>query len=94
MKIHIVGLPSSGKSRLASGLSAHLGVPHHDLDTLAYVDERWTPRPLADRDELLAQILASPGFVTEGHFVGWVTPFCARESRQVVGLFATANSPD
>jgi hypothetical protein len=60
-----------------------LRVPHHDLDALAYVDERWTLRPIADRDELVAKILASPGFVTEGHFVGWVAPFCAAADRIV-----------
>jgi hypothetical protein len=83
MKVHIVGLPSSGKTTLASGLSSHLGVLHHDLDALAFVDERWTLRPIADRDELVAQILASPGFVTEGHFVGWVTPLFAAADRIV-----------
>jgi adenylate kinase family enzyme len=77
MKIHIVGLPSSGKTTLASDLSSLLGVPHHDLDALAFLDERWTPRPIPDREELVTQILATPGFVTEGGFVGWVVPFCA-----------------
>jgi adenylate kinase family enzyme len=77
MKVHIIGLPSSGKTTLARGLSSYLGVPHYDLDPVAYVDDRWTLRPTADREELVAKILASPGFVTEGHFVGWVTPLCA-----------------
>jgi adenylate kinase family enzyme len=83
MKVHVVGLPSSGKSTLASGLSSFLGVPRYDLDPVAYVDDRWSLRPSADRDELVAEILASPGFVTEGHFVGWVTPLCAAADRIV-----------
>jgi adenylate kinase family enzyme len=81
MKIHIIGLPSSGKTTLATGLSSYFRVPHHDLDAVAFVDERWTLRPGADRDELVAQILESPGFVTEGGFVGWVTPLLAAADR-------------
>jgi hypothetical protein len=77
LKVHIVGLPSSGKTTLGSGLSSSLGVPHYDLDSVAYVDDRWTLRPAKDRDELVTKILAGPGFVTEGHFVGWVSPLCA-----------------
>jgi hypothetical protein len=50
---------------------------------VAYVDERWTLRPAAERDELVAQILMSPGFVTEGHFVRWVKPICASADRIV-----------
>jgi hypothetical protein len=80
MRVHIVGLPSSGKTTLAEGLSAHLGVPHHDLDAVAFVDEHWTLRHPPERDELVAQILASPGFVTEGGFLGWTA-----------GLFAAAD---
>ena len=81
MKVHIIGLPSAGKTTLARGLSPHLGVPHHDLDAVAFLDERWTLRPAADRDELVAQIAASPGFVTEGGFLRWVTPLFAAADR-------------
>ncbi len=76
-KVHIIGLPSSGKTTLAAGLASSFRVAHHDLDAVAFLDERWTSRPIADRDQLVAQILASPGFVTEGGFVGWVTPLLA-----------------
>lgn len=86
MKVHIIGLPSSGKTTLATGLSSRLGVPHHDLDAVAFVDERWTLRPIADRDQLVAQILASPGFVSEGGFVGWVTPLLAAADRIVCSI--------
>jgi hypothetical protein len=77
MKVHIIGLPSSGKTTLAKSLSSRLGVPHHDLDALVFVDERWTLRPIPDREELVARILASPGFVTEGGFLGWTAGFFA-----------------
>ena len=83
VKVHIIGLPSAGKTTLAAGLSSHFHVPHHDLDAVAFVDERWTMRPMADRVELVAQIVASPGFVTEGGFLGWVTPLFAAADRIV-----------
>jgi adenylate kinase family enzyme len=80
MKVHIIGLPSSGKTTLAEDLSTRMGICHHDLDTVAFVDDRWTPRPAQERDALLAQILAEPRFVTEGGFLGWT-----------VGLLAAAD---
>ena len=83
MKVHIIGLPSAGKTTLAAGLSTHLHVPPYALDAVAFVDERWTLRPVAERDVLVAQILASAGFVTEGGFVGWVTPLFAAADRIV-----------
>jgi hypothetical protein len=71
VRLHIIGIPSSGKTTLAAGISDRLGVPHHDLDALAFVDDRWTPRPSVDRDAMLADILQEPDFVTEGGFLGW-----------------------
>jgi len=38
MKVHIIGLPSAGKTTLADGLAAHLGAPVHHLDHVAFVD--------------------------------------------------------
>jgi hypothetical protein len=71
VRLHIIGIPSAGKTTLASDLSRLLGVPHHDLDSLAFVDERWTLRATAQRDEMLDRILEEPSFVTEGGFLGW-----------------------
>lgn len=71
MRLHIIGIPSSGKTTLAAGISDRLGVPHHDLDALAFVDDMWTLRPSVDRDAMLADILREPDFVTEGGFLGW-----------------------
>jgi adenylate kinase family enzyme len=50
VRLHIIGIPSSGKTTLATGVANRLGVPHHDLDALAFVDDRRTLRPSADRD--------------------------------------------
>jgi hypothetical protein len=71
VRLHIIGIPSSGKTTLATGIANRLGVPHHDLDALAFVDDRWTLRPSVDRDAMLADILQEPSFITEGGFLGW-----------------------
>ncbi len=77
MRLHIIGIPSSGKTTLAESLSILLGVAHHDLDPLAFVDERWTLRPAPERDAMVARILAETDFVTEGGFLGWTEPLLA-----------------
>lgn len=71
MRLHIIGIPSSGKTTLGERMSRLLGVAHHDLDALAFVDERWTLRPAIERDAMVARILDEPGCVTEGGFLGW-----------------------
>jgi hypothetical protein len=81
LKLHIIGLPSAGKTTLAKDLATWLDVPHHDLDALAFVDERWTLRPSGDRDLLLEGILKQSNFVTEGGFLGWTEPLFAAADR-------------
>ena len=76
-RIYITGLPSSGKSTLARGLATGLGIPHFDLDPIAFVDEAWTPRSADDRDRMISNILREPGWVADGFFVGWTTPLLA-----------------
>jgi shikimate kinase len=71
VKLHIIGIPSAGKTTLAKGMSRLLSVPFHDLDSLAFVDERWTLRPIPERDDMVARILEEPSFVSEGGFLGW-----------------------
>jgi hypothetical protein len=83
VRLHIIGIPSSGKTTLAAGISDRLGVPHHDLDALAFVDDRWTLRPSVDRDAMLADILREPDFVTEGGFLGWTEELFAAADRIV-----------
>jgi hypothetical protein len=71
MKVHIIGIPSAGKTTLASELADRLDAPCYALDGLAFVDENWTLRPTSERDAMLADILDQPAFVTEGGFLGW-----------------------
>ena len=71
MKVHIIGVPSAGKTTLATGLSTLLDVPLHALDSVAFVDDQWTPRPAPERDVLVGAILTEPSYVAEGGFLGW-----------------------
>jgi adenylate kinase family enzyme len=77
VRLHIIGLPSAGKTTLGEDLSMLLTVPHHDLDGVAFVDEQWTMRPAAEREAMILEILAEPSFVTEGGFIGWTEPLFA-----------------
>src|SRR6478672_6082619 len=77
VKIHIVGIPSAGKTTLSEGMSKVLGAPHYALDGLAFVDEQWTLRPESERDAMLAGILEQPTFITEGGFLGWTDELLA-----------------
>lgn len=71
MKIHIIGIPSAGKTTLAGALSHRLASPHFALDELAFVDDRWTLRPTSERDAMLDEILEQASSITEGGFLGW-----------------------
>lgn len=37
MKLHIIGIPSAGKTTLGTDLSSILRVPHLDLDSVIFV---------------------------------------------------------
>jgi shikimate kinase len=76
-KVHIIGIPSAGKTTLGSGMANFLDVPFHDLDSVAFVDERWTLRSAPERDAMVTQILEEAAFVTEGGFLGWTDPLLA-----------------
>jgi adenylate kinase family enzyme len=77
VRLHIIGIPSAGKTTLAKNVSRLLSVPHHDLDPLMFVDERWTLRAIPQRDAMLDRILEEPSFVTEGGFLDWTEPLFA-----------------
>jgi len=77
VKIHIIGIPSAGKTTLATHLARRLEIPVYVLDGLAFVDDRWTLRPVSERDAMLADILEQPAFITEGGFLGWTDDLVA-----------------
>jgi adenylate kinase family enzyme len=43
-RLLVTGASAAGKTTLAKELGAYLRLPVKHLDSIAYVDERWTPR--------------------------------------------------
>jgi len=65
-RIIVYGNSGSGKTTMAAALAAEFGIPHLDLDTVAWA----TPavrKPVTDSvAELQAYIAANPGWIIEG----------------------------
>ncbi len=77
-RIYIIGGSGSGKASLAREISARSGLPVHDLDLVARVDGGNSPaREPAERDRLVAEIVASPQWIVEGIHLGWTDPLLA-----------------
>jgi hypothetical protein len=85
-RIHIIGGPGSGKTSLAVDIGALTGLPVHHLDDVARVGGGDGPvRDSAERDRMLAEILGSSAWVTEGVHLGW-TDAVFRDSDLIVWL--------
>jgi len=87
VKIRIVGGPGSGKTRLAAQLSAHLGVPHYDLDELLWdnaADGYGTKRDPAERDALLQALLRQDDWIIEGAYYVWCGATFAQADRIIL----------
>jgi hypothetical protein len=76
-RVLVLGGPGSGKTTLARSL----GLPHHDLDRVAYQPPRpgapfheWTPRPYESRLRLAAAIAEGDAWVADGLYAGWTAP--------------------
>ncbi len=85
-RVHIIGGPGSGKTSLAREIGALTHLPVHDLDNVARLGGGNGPvRDAAERNRLMAQILATDGWVTEGVHLDWTDPIL-READLVIWL--------
>jgi hypothetical protein len=67
----IVGGSGAGKTTLGRRLSQALEIPCHNLDPVAFVDDRWTIRPLEDRLRMIGEIAEQPAWIAEGGHLFW-----------------------
>lgn len=66
-RIVVIGTTCSGKTTLASQLSARLGVPHIELDAL-YWQPNWREAPLDVFRARVAQSLTAESWIVDGNY--------------------------
>jgi adenylate kinase family enzyme len=66
-RIHIIGSTGSGKTSLAAEISAHLAIPHVELDDL-YWGESWQEADLEDFRSRLQLALSVDAWVVDGNY--------------------------
>jgi hypothetical protein len=81
----IVGGSGAGKTTLGRQLGQVLRVPCHSLDGVAFVDDRWTMRPLEDRLRMIDDIAERPAWIAEGGHLFW-TDRLMREADLIIWL--------
>jgi adenylate kinase family enzyme len=82
-RVLVVGGPGSGKTRVAQRLAEKLGVPHHELDRVAFTAPmgdpdapfwKWTRTPWVERQAWAVETAKLNGWVCDGIYAGWTTP--------------------
>lgn len=73
-RIHIVGGPGSGKTRLAHQIGSHLGIEVHELDLIAFTGPDYVQRMQSERLADISMIANRPAWITEGLFILWTEP--------------------
>lgn len=77
LRVHIVGGPGSGKTRLALALSENLGLPAFHLDALALAEgtaaDLRPVRALESRLDDIGHLAMRDRWITEGTFLWWTS---------------------
>ena len=66
-RIVVVGTTGSGKTTLARQISERLDIPHVELDALFW-GPNWTPAPIEEFRQHIAQALEGPAWVADGNY--------------------------
>ena len=90
-RVLVVGGPGSGKTTLARTLAVALGLPHLDLDRVAYAPPaerpdapfwQWVRVHTDQRREQAASLAETDGWVADGLYAGWTAPL--RDTADVI----------
>jgi adenylate kinase family enzyme len=82
-RVHVIGGMASGKTTVGRQVGQYLGAPLYELDKVAYV--AGVQQPADARRAEAARIAASPTWVTEGVYLGWIEPIL-KEANIIVWL--------
>lgn len=79
-RIHIIGIPGSGKSTMARACSSALSVQNVSLDEIPLhrKDELTGPERYAASEEFVTDLARAESWVTEGIYCGWTEPLFER----------------
>lgn len=80
-RVLIVGGSSSGKSTVGRRLAEKLSCDYFDLDQIAFADDQWTLRDIADRRLAAVELAKRDAWVAEGGHIGWTEPLMAAADR-------------
>lgn len=77
-RIFVLGGPGSGKTTLATSLSAVLGTVHYKLDDIVYGHGNGAPASRRSLAAFAEQLAGEDSWVLDGNYVDWVGPLMAR----------------
>ncbi|MBN2044507.1 MAG: hypothetical protein JW757_05760 [Anaerolineales bacterium] len=66
-RIHVIGQGGAGKTSLAAEVSARLGIPHIELDSVFWY-ENWQQSPPGKFESQVAEVVAGDAWVLDGNY--------------------------